>query len=155
MAWTQIDDASLDQDSPVTTTLMTALRDNIRLLRTTIFGVYVAEATHTGDTTYTTIASVIVNLPTRADDSGVTRQIVATVEGKASTGTMYFRLVDNASGTTGSEGSRASTAYGDVTSTLSLGSLTGSRTINLQIKPSSAAYTAYLRSSGMRWAVTY
>lgn len=143
-----ITDAMIDIDSPVDETLLSYMRGNIQVNRFALMGVYFAEGTTAVTSSFVSIGQINLYIPNLPDEAAVTRQIVAEVDAKNSSGiaSTYFRIQDNGTGTTGTTDTITGTTYGGVTSTLSVASTWAGTTRLIQFMAKASAGTAYLKS---------
>lgn len=111
-AFTDIADTDIDQDSPITETLLEDIRDNAEALRITPIYVGFSEATSTTATPGAKIHEFPLHIPNLADYTSIQRQVTVWMQVKYATGTSAsFYLKDNATSNTGTAVTTTSTSY--------------------------------------------
>jgi hypothetical protein len=122
-AWQNIPDTDVDIDSPgKTTDVFSNLRDDLEAVRLDVFGVNIAEDTHTGDTSWTAVTggAFRIHVPDVADYTGIQRKIDLTVEGKVTANNGLLRLYDVTNSTAGATLTTTSATYEDLVLTIDI-----------------------------------
>lgn len=146
-AYTNIPDGDVDVDSPLDADLFTALRDNDEALRIQVLHVNVAEVTETSSTyPGSPNASFRLYVPDLADYTSIQRTLTFEAEVKTTSGTMTFKVQDNATATDSTETTSTSSTFEskEVVLNLAAGWVDTIRTIDVYMK--TTAGTASLRS---------
>lgn len=155
MSWTDISSSQVDIDSPVDTTLMTALRNNSRALRTALFGVHFAE-TSVAATSFTDVVSTKVYVPDLPDYTGLQRKLTVEIDAKVDAAGDEIQLQLSGFGTTGTAVSVTSTTYGLVELSIDIGSSYAGSTEDVAIQGKAVTGSGKIRSLNLvTWRLEY
>lgn len=144
MVWTNIPDADVDVNSPNDEDLMGGLRDNLRAMRTTVFGYSFTEFSSSSASPVDAATIVYLYIPDVTLYTGQTKLITVPVDCKVASGNGDVRVYDTASATGGSYVNITATSYGTILSptlTVDASWLDTYRTIKVQIRNNSGVNT--------------